>query len=132
MRWNPAWSPRVLVVGAGPTGLVMACELLRLGTGVRLVERELAPHQEARATVIQARSLELLEPAGLAGRLVEEGQRLHAYATCTREGRSLGRLSFVSTDTAFPFALSLQQYAPSGCCATSWSDWEGRSSGESS
>ena len=48
----------VLVVGAGPSGLFAASELARHGVEVRLVEREMRPHREARATAVQPATLE--------------------------------------------------------------------------
>jgi 2-polyprenyl-6-methoxyphenol hydroxylase-like FAD-dependent oxidoreductase len=47
-----------LIVGAGPTGLTMAIELLRLGVPVRLIDKSLHPTQFSQALVIQARTLE--------------------------------------------------------------------------
>jgi 2-polyprenyl-6-methoxyphenol hydroxylase-like FAD-dependent oxidoreductase len=55
----------VLIVGAGPSGLFAACELARHGVAVRLVERDLKPHREARATAIQPGTLEILDSVGL-------------------------------------------------------------------
>jgi 2-polyprenyl-6-methoxyphenol hydroxylase-like FAD-dependent oxidoreductase len=42
----------VLIIGAGPSGLFAASELARHGVDARLVEREVRPHREARATTI--------------------------------------------------------------------------------
>jgi len=47
----------VLVVGAGPTGLVLALWLSRLGVRVRLIEKSPEPPESSRALVIQARIL---------------------------------------------------------------------------
>lgn len=52
--------PHVLIVGAGPTGLMLAGMLARQGVSVRLIERDPSPHGKARATMIQARTLERL------------------------------------------------------------------------
>jgi 2-polyprenyl-6-methoxyphenol hydroxylase-like FAD-dependent oxidoreductase len=64
---------QVLVVGAGPAGLFAAAELARHGVRARLVEREPAPHREARATAIQPAMLELLDRAGVLDRFLEAG-----------------------------------------------------------
>ena len=60
-------APKVLVVGAGPAGLLAASELLRHGVRSRLVERRQAPHKETRGTAIQPAVLEVLDRAGVVG-----------------------------------------------------------------
>ena len=55
----------VLIVGAGPSGLFAAAELARHGVSARLVERDVRPHREARATAIQPGTLEILDSVGL-------------------------------------------------------------------
>lgn len=64
---------QVLIVGAGPAGLFAAAELARHGIRARLVERNAAPHHEARATAIQPAVLELLGRAGVLDRFLEVG-----------------------------------------------------------
>jgi 2-polyprenyl-6-methoxyphenol hydroxylase-like FAD-dependent oxidoreductase len=48
-------APVVLIVGTGPAGLFAACELVRHGVKLRIVERRLEPHHEARGTAIRRR-----------------------------------------------------------------------------
>src|SRR5438093_1395193 len=57
----------VLVVGAGPTGLVLALWLTRLGIRVRIVDKTAEPGTTSRALAVQARTLELYRQVGLAG-----------------------------------------------------------------
>lgn len=47
--------PAVLVVGAGPTGLLLACELRRRGIGCRIIDKHAAPLTSDRATVVHPR-----------------------------------------------------------------------------
>ena len=54
----------VLIIGAGPSGLFAAAELARHGVAARLIEREIRPHQDARATAIQPGTLEILDSVG--------------------------------------------------------------------
>ena len=54
--------PDVLIIGAGPTGLLLAIVLSRLGVRVQIVDRKAGPTRESRAVVLQARTLEV-EPA---------------------------------------------------------------------
>ena len=50
---------RVLIVGAGPTGLTAALELSRLGIPIRIIDKQAAPATTSRAVGVQARTLEL-------------------------------------------------------------------------
>ncbi|MGW0965780.1 SDR family oxidoreductase [Streptomyces sp. NPDC002516] len=59
----------VVVVGAGPVGLLLAGELRTGGARVTVLERLTEPTAESRASVLHARTMELLDARGLAGRL---------------------------------------------------------------
>lgn len=63
----------VLVVGAGPTGLVLACDLARRGAAVRIVDRSPAPPRTSRAKGPNARSLEILDDLGVAEEVLAAG-----------------------------------------------------------
>lgn len=63
----------VLIVGAGPTGLLLACELARRAISFRIIDRAPRPSSLSRALGIQSRSLEILENLGLLPSLLKEG-----------------------------------------------------------
>ncbi|MGA3225778.1 MAG: FAD-dependent monooxygenase [Acidobacteriaceae bacterium] len=63
----------VLVVGAGPTGLLLTAELERRGVPVHLIDSLPASLHWDRATVIHPRSLQILKSLGLAGRFLDAG-----------------------------------------------------------
>ena len=63
----------VLVVGAGPTGLMLACELALAGVKVRILDRRDGQSNITRAFAVHARTLELLDARGLAADLVPRG-----------------------------------------------------------
>jgi 2-polyprenyl-6-methoxyphenol hydroxylase-like FAD-dependent oxidoreductase len=65
--------PDVLVVGAGPTGLLLGAELERRGVACLLIDAHAAPNHWDRATVVHPRSLELFESLGLVDRFLAEG-----------------------------------------------------------
>jgi 2-polyprenyl-6-methoxyphenol hydroxylase-like FAD-dependent oxidoreductase len=98
----------VLVVGAGPVGLVLACELARRGTRFRLIDKLERPTDESRAIVVHARSLEMVERIGVLDELIASGVRttgmeLHA------DGESIGRIRLDTVDSPFPFSVSTAQ-----------------------
>nr|WP_275586358.1 FAD-dependent monooxygenase [Geodermatophilus normandii] len=64
-----------MVVGAGPTGLTLACELRRRGIDCRVVEKATEPHHRSRGKGLQPRSLEILDDLGIAGAALERGRR---------------------------------------------------------
>ena len=98
----------ILVVGAGTTGLVMACELARHGVGVRVVDRLAAIDAHVRATTIHVRTLEVLHDLGVADEIVAAGQQLHAMNVYV-SGRRVRRDPFELGDSPYPFPISLGQ-----------------------
>jgi len=63
----------VVVVGAGPTGLSLACQLVRHGVDFRLVEKNGGVTPYSKAIGVHARTLEIYEQLGLAREAVEQG-----------------------------------------------------------
>jgi 2-polyprenyl-6-methoxyphenol hydroxylase-like FAD-dependent oxidoreductase len=101
----------VLVVGAGPTGLVLALWLSHMDVKVRIVDEALEPGTTSRALVVQARTLELYRPFGLAGELVRRGRQAQAINLWAR-GEKRGRAEFgrMGADVSpYPFALVFPQ-----------------------
>ncbi|MFJ9471354.1 FAD-dependent monooxygenase [Streptomyces caniferus] len=96
----------VIVVGAGPTGLLLAGDLAEAGLGVTLLERRPAGISNlTRALAVHARTLEQLDARGLADELVAGGHRLSAI-------RLFGDASFDATRlrSRFPFVLITPQF----------------------
>ncbi len=71
----------VLVVGAGPTGLALACGLRLAGVAVRVVDRATGPATSSRANFLHARGSEVLDRLGALGALPEESQRAMSVTT---------------------------------------------------
>jgi 2-polyprenyl-6-methoxyphenol hydroxylase-like FAD-dependent oxidoreductase len=69
----PIDSPDVLIVGAGPTGLALACLLARRGIGFRIVDASPIPPAGSRGKGLQPRSLELLDDLGIVDQVVANG-----------------------------------------------------------
>ena len=83
----------VLVVGAGPTGLVLALWLTRLGARVRIVDRLAEPATTTRALAVQARTLELYKQIGIADAVVARG-RTATSVNLWVAGRRVARAAF--------------------------------------
>jgi 2-polyprenyl-6-methoxyphenol hydroxylase-like FAD-dependent oxidoreductase len=64
----------VLVVGAGPTGLVLALWLAHMGVRVRIIDKTQEPGTTSRALAVQARTLELYAQIGLADAVMERSR----------------------------------------------------------
>lgn len=71
-------SPDVLIVGAGPTGLLLANQLARRGLRPLLIDRNPGPALQTRALGVQARTLEIYSYLGLAERAIALGHRASA------------------------------------------------------
>src|SRR4051812_1597891 len=67
-------SPTVLIVGAGPTGLELACELARRGVTFRLIEAAPGPQLGSRGKGIQPRTLEVFGDLGIVDRVLANGR----------------------------------------------------------
>ena len=68
----------VLIVGAGPTGLVLALWLTKLGVKVRIVDKTAEPGTTSRALAVHARTLELYRQLDLANFVVAHGHKVPA------------------------------------------------------
>jgi 2-polyprenyl-6-methoxyphenol hydroxylase-like FAD-dependent oxidoreductase len=101
----------VLIIGAGPTGLVLALWLTRLGVHVRIVDKTAEPGTTSRALGVQARTLEFYSQIGLADTVVERGRKMIA-ANLWVAGRKaahavLGEMG--AGLSPFPYALIFPQ-----------------------
>ncbi|MFD9702246.1 FAD-dependent monooxygenase [Lentzea sp. NPDC059081] len=72
-RQLPRYDCDVLVVGAGPSGLMTAALLVRQGVQVCVVDANAGPATESRAFAVQARTVELFRSIGLADELLQRG-----------------------------------------------------------
>jgi 2-polyprenyl-6-methoxyphenol hydroxylase-like FAD-dependent oxidoreductase len=101
----------VLVVGAGPTGLMLANQLVRRGVRVLIIDRHAGPSLQTRALGVQARTLEIYAQLGIVDRALALGKR-GTGANMWAQGRKMARVPLGEAGekvTPYPFILILGQ-----------------------
>lgn len=101
----------VLIVGAGPTGLMLANQLGRRGVRAMIIDRHSGPAQQTRAMAVHARTLEIYSKLGIAERALELGRRGNG-ANMWAEGKWAARIplgEIGKSVSPFPFVLMLGQ-----------------------
>src|SRR2546428_10748744 len=101
----------VLVVGAGPTGLMLANQLGRRGVRVRIIDRHGGPSLQTRVLGVQARTLEIYTHLGIVEPALDLGKRATG-ANIWVQGRRAARLPLgdIGRDLSpYPFLLILGQ-----------------------
>ncbi|KAB8189122.1 FAD-dependent oxidoreductase [Nonomuraea phyllanthi] len=99
----------VLVVGAGPVGLMAAGELARRGIAVRVVDRETTRDSLSKALVVHARTLEIMDLGGISDEFVKRGYPAPGLdVSLQRRGRPVS-VNLRTLDTRFPYMLVLPQ-----------------------
>jgi len=99
---------QVLVVGAGPTGLTLAAQLLARGICARIIDKSEGPATQSRALGIQARTLELLDTMGLADAFIDQGHRVRRLRWYAGH-RNLLDLDLARNGSRFGYTLHLPQ-----------------------
>lgn len=101
----------VLIVGAGPTGLTLACELARRGTDFRIVDKHAAPQPLTKAAALHARALEHFADLGAAESILDEGRRVDVLWLRTGHRDRLGvDFRVLEGTTNFPHMIDLPQH----------------------
>jgi 2-polyprenyl-6-methoxyphenol hydroxylase-like FAD-dependent oxidoreductase len=101
----------VLVVGAGPTGLMLANQLVRRGVRVLIIDRHSGPSMQTRALGVQARTLEIYAKLGIVDRALELGKP-GTGANMWAQGRKTARVPLGEAGanvTPYPYILILGQ-----------------------
>ncbi len=100
--------PSLLIVGAGPVGLTMACELTRFGIPCRIIDKAAERSQTSKALGVFPRTLEVFENIGVIDEALRAGQKIFTFNIHQGE-KELARINFASVATPYPFLLSLPQ-----------------------
>lgn len=101
----------VVIVGAGPTGLALACQFVRYGVDFVVIEKNSGITPYSKAIGVQARTLEVYEQLGIAKDAVEQGA-IGAKGRFLVGGEVRGEMDFSSIGeglSPYPFVLMLEQ-----------------------
>jgi 2-polyprenyl-6-methoxyphenol hydroxylase-like FAD-dependent oxidoreductase len=121
----------VIIIGAGPSGLMMAAQLLRFGIQPIILDVKDGPVKQSRALVVHARSLEIYDQMGLTEEALIKGKKLEYIALNDGE-KEVQRIPFgnIGKDLSkFPFVEILEQSSnerllvdnlTKACCPISW------------
>jgi 2-polyprenyl-6-methoxyphenol hydroxylase-like FAD-dependent oxidoreductase len=105
---GPTTPADVLVVGAGPTGLAMALELVRLGVRCRIIDKAPQPSRYSKALGVQARTLEYFERIGTADAAVAAGHKVYGLSAYS-DRRRIIHLNFDQIESRYNYVLVLPQ-----------------------
>ena len=102
---------KVIINGAGPTGLTLACQLLRNNIDFVILDKNEKTTHLSKAMAVQARTLEIFDEIGLAEKAIRQGQVAVQFSMIAR-GKIRGQIKlgiFGQGMSPFPFALILEQ-----------------------
>ncbi len=102
-------STDVLIVGAGPTGLTLACTLAKSGVSHVLVDRQAVGANTSRAAAVHARTLEVLERVDVTAAMQAEGHVVPRFVIRDRD-RVITTIAFDQLPTKYPYVLMVPQY----------------------
>lgn len=102
----------VIIVGAGPVGLLCALELARRQVPVMVLETEPSTTLDLRAGTFHPPTLEMLQPEGVADAMLEVGIQVRHWQARDREYGLIAQwdLDLLKNDTPYPFRLHLEQH----------------------
>ena len=98
----------VVIVGAGPTGLTLACILAAEGIPFVIVDRLAEGANTSRAAVVHARTLEVLNEVQVTDRLCAEGYIVSRFTLRDRD-HVLATIRFDRLPTPYPYTLMIPQ-----------------------
>lgn len=122
---------KVLIVGAGPSGLMMAAQLLRYGIQPIIIDNKQGPTNHSNALAVQARSLEIYRQMGVIDKIITNGKPTKGL-TFYQDGKQEASFPLSNVgegQTPFPYILLYQQsknerllldYLTQNCCPVYW------------
>ena len=117
---NPS-QHQVLIVGAGPTGLMLAIELTLLSLSVRIIDRASETKRQVRACVIWSRAQEALAGLGVIDKFLAGSHKMHNFDVYAK-GKKLSGFEFGHIKSDYPFPMTIEQHDTERFLAESLSD----------
>ncbi|RKR80861.1 2-polyprenyl-6-methoxyphenol hydroxylase-like FAD-dependent oxidoreductase [Mucilaginibacter gracilis] len=127
----PAEHTSVLIIGAGPSGLMMAAQLLRNGIQPVIIDSKKGPTEQSKALAVQARSLEIYRQLGVVDRVLHDGKKAGGVLL-NQDGQRVASLlldDMGEPQTLYPYILMYEQsknerllldYLTQNCCPVYW------------
>ncbi|MGV8877396.1 MAG: FAD-dependent monooxygenase [Sphingobacteriaceae bacterium] len=121
----------VVIVGAGPSGLMMAAQLIRFGIQPLIMDCKTGPTNQSRALAVQARSMEIYRQMGVVDQVLEGGKQAKSVTLYENDDELAHLLleNMGKDESAFPFIEIFEQsknekllldYLTSNCCPVYW------------
>ncbi len=101
----------ILIVGAGPTGLMMAAQLSRFGVEYIIIDKKKGATIESKALGVQSRTLEIYQQMGIATKAIEQGYPAKAVSFMAK-GKKIQEIPLMNIGeglSPFPYMLILEQ-----------------------
>lgn len=99
----------ILIVGAGPTGMVVAIELARRGVDFRIIDKRKGPSLTSRAFTLHARTMEMFEHMGIVHKFLEKGIKNKGFNFNFKGKSAQPTLEFSSLDSLYAYTLIYDQ-----------------------
>jgi 2-polyprenyl-6-methoxyphenol hydroxylase-like FAD-dependent oxidoreductase len=98
-----------LIIGAGPVGLTLACQLQHYGVSFRIIDKLEGPVIRTKAAAVWSRTTEFMSQLGLADEFLKGGLHCHS-ASLFADGKRFAQLHLDSVDSLFNFVLMVPQH----------------------
>lgn len=102
-----------LVIGAGPVGLTLACQLRQYGVSCRIIDKVESPVIRTKAAGIWSRTLEFLAQMGLGDKFIDQGLQCYG-ASIFADGKRIAHLHLEGIESFYNFILLIPQHETEG------------------
>jgi 2-polyprenyl-6-methoxyphenol hydroxylase-like FAD-dependent oxidoreductase len=103
-------SPKILIVGAGPTGLTLAAELTRHHISCRIIDKSIKPVKTSNALGIQARTLEIFADMGIIDDFLQEGMQVKQLNIRNHHSLPITEIKLDQINSKYKFLLIIPQH----------------------